>query len=297
MFGSISDNSKKWLYLAILSVIWGSSFILIKKGLIGLSSYQVASLRIIFAASAIFVYSYNSLKKIPKKSWKWILLTAYAGTFFPVYLISYGQTEIESGLASIITTITPINTLIVGIIFFGLTFTKKQLLGLLIGLGGAILLIYEASEADFNLNIYYSFFIYMTTVGYAASVNLIKNYLTEISPEAVTAGIFISISPPALIVLLLSDFSSLNFQDPSILNSIIFVFVLGVFSSAIAQTLFNKFVKIASPLFASAVTYTMPIVAIFWAIIDGETLTLMQFFATAIILVGVYMVNKKKKSN
>ena len=297
MFGSISDNSKKWLYLAILSVIWGSSFILIKKGLIGLSSYQVASLRIIFAASAIFVYSYNSLKKIPKKSWKWILITAYSGTFFPVYLISYGQTEIESGLASIITTITPINTLIVGIIFFGLAFTKKQLLGLLIGLGGAILLIYEASEADFNLNIYYSFFIYMTTVGYAASVNLIKNYLTEISPEAVTAGIFISISPPALIVLLLSDFSSLNFQDPSILNSIIFVFVLGVFSSAIAQTLFNKFVKIASPLFASAVTYTMPIVAIFWAIIDGETLTVMQFFATAIILVGVYMVNKKKKSN
>ena len=78
---------------------------------------------------------------------------------------------------------------------------------------------------------------------------------------------------------------------------IIFVFILGVFSSAVAQTLFNKFVKIASPLFASAVTYTMPIVAIFWAILDGETLTLMQFFATAIILAGVYMVNKKKKSN
>ena len=293
----MSDNSKKWFYLAILSLIWGSSFILIKKGLVGLSSFQVASLRIIFAAIVIFIYSYNSLLKIPKKSWKWILITAYTGTFFPVYLISYGQTEIESGLASIITTITPINTLIVGIIFFGLVYTKKQLLGLLIGLIGAILLIYEASEADINLNIYYSFFIYMTTVGYAASVNLIKNYLTDISPEAVTAGIFISISPPALIVLFLSDFSSLNFADTEVLNSIIFVFILGVFSSAIAQTLFNKFVKIASPLFAAAVTYTMPIIAIFWAILDGETLTIMQFFATAIILIGVYMVNKKKRSN
>ena len=291
----MSDYNKKWFYLAILSLIWGSSFILIKKGLVGLSPYQVASLRIIFAATVIFLYSYNSLKKIPKASWKWILITAYTGTFFPVYFISYGQSEIESGLASIITTITPINTLVVGIIFFGLIFTKKQLLGLLIGLGGAILLIYEASGANFSINIYYSFFIYMTTVGYAASVNLIKNYLTNISPEAVTAGIFISISPPALIVLFLSDFSSLNFHDSQVINSIIFVFVLGVFSSAIAQTLFNKFVKIASPLFASAVTYTMPIVAIFWAILDGETLTLMQFFATAIILVGVYMVNKKKK--
>ena len=291
----MSDYNKKWFYLAILSLIWGSSFILIKKGLVGLTPYQVASLRIIFAATVILLYSYNSLKKIPKASWKWILITAYTGTFFPVYFISYGQSEIESGLASIITTITPINTLVVGIIFFGLIFTKKQLLGLLIGLGGAILLIYEASGAEFSINIYYSFFIYMTTVGYAASVNLIKNYLTNISPEAVTAGIFISISPPALIVLFLSDFSSLNFHESQVINSIIFVFVLGVFSSAIAQTLFNKFVKIASPLFASAVTYTMPIVAIFWAILDGETLTLMQFFATAIILVGVYMVNKKKK--
>ena len=293
----MSDNSKKWFYLAILSLIWGSSFILIKKGLVGLTSSQVASLRIVFAATVIFLYSYNSLKKIPKESWKWILITAYTGTFFPVYLISYGQTEIESGLASIITTITPINTLLVGIIFFGLIYTKKQLLGLFIGLVGAILLIYEASEANFSINIYYSFFIYMTTVGYASSVNLIKNYLTNISPEAVTAGIFISISPPALIVLFLSDFSSLNFQDANVINSIVFVFILGVFSSAIAQTLFNKFVKIASPLFASAVTYTMPIVAIFWAILDGETLTLMQFFATAIILAGVYMVNKRKKSN
>tara|TARA_B100000963_G_C22317768_1_gene532920 strand:- start:266 stop:673 length:408 start_codon:yes stop_codon:yes gene_type:complete len=133
----------------------------------------------------------------------------------------------------------------------------------------------------------------MTTVGYAASVNLIKNHLTNISPEAVTAGIFISITPPAVIVLFLSDFSSLNLANSEVFSSILFVFILGIFGSAIAQTLFNKFVKIASPLFASAVTYTMPIVAILWALIDGESLTLMQFFATAIILAGVYMVNRK----
>ncbi len=293
MIGQISDSKKKWFYLIILSLIWGSSFILIKKSLVGLNSFQVASLRIIFAAIVIFLYSRNALKKIPKQSWKWILITAYSGTFFPVYLISYGQTEIESGLASIITTLTPINTLILGLIFFGLSSTRKQLIGLLIGLGGAILLIYEASETNYNINIYYSIFVYMTTVGYAASVNLIKNYLTNISPEAVTAGIFISITPPAVIVLFLSDFSSLNLANSEVFSSILFVFILGVFGSAIAQTLFNKFVKIASPLFASAVTYTMPIVAILWALIDGESLTLMQFFATAIILAGVYMVNRK----
>ena len=293
----MNDYNKKWFYLAILSLIWGSSFILIKKGLVGLNSVQLASLRMIFAASVIYIYSYNSIKKIPKKSWKWIVITAYLGTFFPVYLISYGQTEIESGLASIITTVTPINTLIIGIIFFSLTFSFKQLLGLFIGLVGAVLLLYEASETNLNSNIYFSFFIYLTTVGYAASVNLIKKYLTNIPPEAVTAGIFLSISPPAIIVLYFSDFTDLNFQDPLILKSIFFVLVLGVFGSAIAQTLFNKFVKISSPIFASAVTYTMPVVAIFWALIDGETLSIMQFFATAIILIGVSLVNKRKQTS
>ena len=293
----MNDYNKKWFYLAILSLIWGSSFILIKKGLVGLNSVQLASLRMIFAASVIYIYSYNSIKKIPKKSWKWIVITAYLGTFFPVYLISYGQTEIESGLASIITTVTPINTLIIGIIFFSLTFSIKQLFGLFIGLVGAVLLLYEASETNLNSNIYFSFFIYLTTVGYAASVNLIKKYLTNIPPEAVTAGIFLSISPPAIIVLYFSDFTDLNFQDPLILKSIFFVLVLGVFGSAIAQTLFNKFVKIASPIFASAVTYTMPVVAIFWALIDGEILSIMQFFATAIILIGVYLVNKRKQTS
>ncbi|RCL69439.1 MAG: permease [Cryomorphaceae bacterium] len=293
----MNDYNKKWFYLAILSLIWGSSFILIKKGLVGLNSVQLASLRMIFAASVIYIYSYNSIKKIPKKSWKWIVITAYLGTFFPVYLISYGQTEIESGLASIITTVTPINTLIIGIIFFSLTFSIKQLLGLFIGLVGAVLLLYEASETNLNSNIYFSFFIYLTTVGYAASVNLIKKYLTNIPPEAVTAGIFLSISPPAIIVLYFSDFTDLNFQDPLILKSIFFVLVLGVLGSAIAQTLFNKFVKISSPIFASAVTYTMPVVAIFWALIDGEILSIMQFFATAIILIGVYLVNKRKQTS
>ena len=293
----MNDNNKKWFYLAILSLIWGSSFILIKKGLVGLNSVQLASLRMIFAASVIYIYSYNSIKKIPKKSWKWIVITAYLGTFFPVYLISYGQTEIESGLASIITTVTPINTLIIGIIFFSLTFSIKQLLGLFIGLVGAVLLLYEASETNLNSNIYFSFFIYLTTVGYAASVNLIKKYLTNIPPEAVTAGIFLSISPPAIIVLYFSDFTELNFQEPLILKSIFYVLVLGVFGSAIAQTLFNKFVKIASPIFASAVTYTMPVVAIFWALIDGETLSIMQFFATVIILIGVFLVNKRKQTS
>ena len=277
----MTNYNKKWILLLILSIIWGSSFILIKKSLVGLTPLQVGSLRIIFTATVISIYSYSSLKEIPNKSWKWIVLTAYVGTFFPVYLVSFGQTEIESGLASIITTLTPINTLIIGIIFFSLTFTIKQVVGLVIAFFGGILLLYNGGVSP-DYNIYFSIFIFFTTVGYGASVNLIKTYLTEIPPSAVTAGIFLSILPPAVLTLFYSDFFTLSFNQTNTYESIIFVFLLALFSSAIAQTLFNKFVKLASPLFASAVTYLMPIVAIFWGVIDGEILTPKQYVASII---------------
>ena len=290
----MNNYNKKWLLLIVLSIIWGSSFILIKKGLAELSPIHLGSLRIIFTTFVIIIFSYNSLIKIKKEKWKWIIITAYIGTFFPVYLVGFGQTQIDSGLASILTTLTPISTLVVGVFFFNLFFTRKQVFGLVIGLIGGFLLLYEGS-LNTDSNIYFAIFIVLTTIGYGTSVNLIKTYLTDIPPAAVTAGIFLSILPPAVIILLFSDFESLNFSNKEVLYSILYVFVLGVFSSAIAQTLFNKFVKIASPLFASAVTYTMPVVAILWAVLDGEELTIKQYFASLVILFGVYLVNQKEK--
>ena len=290
----MNNYNKKWFLLIILSVIWGSSFILIKKGLDQLSPIQLGSLRIIFTSIVIIVFSYKSLIKIKKEKWKWIVITAYVGTFFPVYLVGFGQSEIDSGLASILTTLTPISTLVVGIFFFNLFFTKKQIVGLSIGLIGTFLLLYEGS-LNSEVNIFFAVFIVITTIGYGASVNLIKTHLTDIAPAAVTAGIFLSILPPAILILIFSDFNSLNFSSQDVINSIIYILILSIFSSAIAQTIFNIFVKIASPLFASAVTYTMPVIAILWAVLDGEELTVKQYFASAVILFGVYLVNQREK--
>ena len=219
-------------------------------------------------------------------------MTAYVGTFFPVYLVSFGQTEIESGLASIITTLTPINTLIIGIIFFSLTFTIKQVVGLVVAFFGGILFLYNGGISQLQFTFQFLFF---TTVGYGASVNLIKTYLTNFTFSSYSRN-FSSILPPAVLVLFYSIFV-LKFSQSNIYESIVFVFLLALFSSAIAQTLFNRFVKLASPLFASAVTYLMPIVAIFWGVIDGEVLSLKQYVATIIILSGVYLVNNKQKTN
>ena len=259
-----------------------------------MSPIHLGSLRIIFTSLVIFVFSYKSLITIKKEKWKWIIITAYVGTFFPVYLVGFGQTELDSGLASILTTLTPISTLVVGIFFFNLFFTKKQIVGLSIGLIGTFMLLYEGS-LNSETNIFFAIFIVITTIGYGASVNLIKTHLTDIPPAAVTAGIFLSILPPAVLILIFSDFSSLNFSNNQVISSILYILVLAIFSSAIAQTLFNVFVKIASPLFASSVTYTMPVVAILWAVLDGEELTLIQYFASVIILFGVYLVNQREK--
>ena len=290
----MNNYNKKWFLLIILSVIWGSSFILIKKGLDQLSPIQLGSLRIIFTSIVIILFSYKSLIKIKKEKWKWIAITAYVGTFFPVYLVGFGQSEIDSGLASILTTLTPISTLVIGIFFFNLFFTKKQIVGLSVGLIGTFLLLYEGS-LNSEVNIFFAVFIVITTIGYGTSVNLIKTYLTDIPPAAVTAGIFLSILPPAILILIFSDFKSLNFSNQDVINSIIYILILSIFSSAIAQTIFNIFVKIASPLFASAVTYTMPVIAILWAVLDGEELTVKQYFASAVILFGVYLVNQREK--
>ena len=290
----MNNYNKKWFLLIILSVIWGSSFILIKKGLDQLSPIQLGSLRIIFTSIVIIVFSYKSLIKIKKEKWKWIVITAYVGTFFPVYLVGFGQSEIDSGLASILTTLTPISTLVIGIFFFNLFFTKKQIVGLSIGLIGTFLLLYEGS-LNSEVNIFFAVFIVITTIGYGTSVNLIKTHLTDIPPAAVTAGIFLSILPPAILILIFSDFNSLNFSSQEVINSILYILILSIFSSAIAQTIFNIFVKIASPLFASAVTYTMPVIAILWAVLDGEELTVKQYFASAVILFGVYLVNQREK--
>ena len=172
----MNNYNKKWLLLIVLSIIWGSSFILIKKGLAELSPIHLGSLRIIFTTFVIIIFSYKSLIKIKKEKWKWIIITAYVGTFFPVYLVGFGQTQIDSGLASILTTLTPISTLVVGVFFFNLFFTRKQVLGLVIGLIGGFLLLYEGS-LNTDSNIYFAIFIVLTTIGYGTSVNLIKTPL------------------------------------------------------------------------------------------------------------------------
>jgi drug/metabolite transporter (DMT)-like permease len=291
----MSNNNKKWIYLVILSVIWGSSYILIKKTLIGLTPLQLGSLRVIFTFIVLLIIGFNSLKKIPKDKWKWIFATGYIGSFFPSFCFAFAQTEIDSVVAAILNSLTPLATLIIGVGFYKFIIDSKQIIGVIIGLIGSFFLIYEGSTINPDQNFLFVGFIIVASICYATSVNMLKYHLQDIPATSIALGNFLCILPPAVILLFYSGFMDINIKEsPEVQNALFYIIILSIFGSAFAKILFNKFIQIASPVFASSVTYTLPIVAIMWGFLDGETISLRQFFATAIILVGVFLANKQK---
>lgn len=276
----------------VLALVWGSSFILIKKGLIGLTALQLGSLRIIFAAVFLVLIGFKSLSKIPAHKWKYIALTSLFGTFIPAYLFAIAQTEIDSSVSSILNSLTPLNTLILGALVFGLQFKRNQIFGILIGLLGSSLLILNGAMHHPEQNYYYAILVLIASICYAVNVNLIKKYLHDLSPLSITTGNFMVLFFPAFIILFFSGFFEIV-HDVKVQESIMFIMILGVVGTGIANILFFKLIQMSSPVFATSVTYLIPVVAFCWGLLDNEMLTSVQFFGAFIILIGVYLSSKK----
>ena len=290
----MDNKNLKWIYLLILSFVWGSSYILIKKALIGLSPLQVGSLRTIISTVLLLAIGYSSLKSIPKDKWKWILITGLV-SFIPPFLFAYAQTEIDSALAAILNSLTPLATLLIGVGFYRFKIDSKQISGVIIGLTGSVLLMYQGSVINPDQNLLYVFFIIFASILYALQVNLLKVHLQDVSAVAITVGNFIFIFPLAVVIFFMSDYKQIDISNKDVKVALFCLIILSIVGTVFAKILFNKFVQIASPVFASSVTYILPIVALFWGLLDGEIFTLNQLFATLIILIGVYLANKKSK--
>jgi len=283
----------KWFYLIALSLIWGSSFILIKKALVGLEASQLGSLRIIFSSIFIFLIAWRNIFSIKKIEWKWITISAFLGSFFPAFLFAFAEKEIDSSVASIINSIVPLNTLILGMIIFKIESTKRQIIGVLVGFFGTYLLISSGLKLNPDQNYNYAGLVILCSFLYALNVNIIKKYLQHLSALTITVGHFTAIILPAVLVFLFSDFEFSSLEKDEVKTSIFYVFILALFGTALAKIIFNKLIKISSPVFASSVTYSMLIVSIFWGIVDGEKFSIYQLIATLIIVFGVILTNKK----
>jgi drug/metabolite transporter (DMT)-like permease len=282
----------KWVYLIILALVWGSSFILIKRGLVGLTPLQLGSLRIIFAALFLLLIGFRSLSKIPQHQWKYIALTATLGTFIPAFLFSIAQTQIDSSVSAILNSLTPLNTMILGGLAFGLSFKRSQIFGVIIGLIGTFLLIINGAIHHPEQNYYFAILVIIASICYATNVNLVKKYLSDLSPLSITTGNFLVLLFPSLIVLFFSDFFEVISVD-KVQHSVLYIIVLGVVGTGIANIIFFKIIQISSPVFATSVTYLIPIVAFSWGLLDNEMLTPVQFLGAFIILIGVYLSAKK----
>ena len=290
----MSNDYKKWIYLITLAIIWGSSFILIKKSLIGLTPIQLGALRTFIAGIFVLLIGSSSLKKIKKFQWKYIIVSSLLGTLFPAFFFAFAITGIDSSVASILNSLTSLNALIVGTLFFGVVFKRVQLIGVLIGLAGTIILIMESSSLNPNQNYWYAVFVLTASLGYAFNVNIIKKYLSDIPAMSITAGHFILLIFPVLLILIFSGFFTSVEFTPQTNSSLIYLIILSVVGTGLAKIMFNKLIQISSPVFSTSVAYLIPVVAIIWGFVDGEKVSYLQLLAGIIILAGIYIVNRVK---
>ena len=293
----MSDLHRKWLYLIVLSLIWGTSYILIKKGLQGFNPVQLGAVRIILAAFFLMIIGFRSIRNISKKEWPWIAASAMVGSFFPIFLYAFAQTEIDSSIASILNSMVPLFTIFVGAALFSIPFSKRQLAGVLVGLLGAGLLIVLGTEINPDQNYWYAGLVILATVGYAFNANIIKSKLQDVPPMAIAVGNFMCILPAGLIILPLSGvFDKEVVEGEYFLSSLGYMVVLCILGTCVAKVMFNRLIQISSPVFSVSVTYLIPVVGILWGTLDGELFTTGQLMATILILFGVYLVNRRNRN-
>ncbi len=288
-----------WTILIILALVWGTSFILIKRGLEVYSAGEVGALRILAACVFMLPLSLPKLKKLSSKNLKMLLGIGMLGSFFPAFLFALGQTRLDSGVTGVMNGLTPIFVLLMGATIFKQKFESSKYIGVALAfIGTAILLTAGSSEAGFSGFNYYAIFIVIATMCYGANLNIIKYYLADLNAVVITSVSILLVGPFALAYLMLgTEFTEKISAAPGAYEALGYITLLGVMSTGFALILFNRLVQITTPIFSSMVTYLIPIVALTWGILDGEVLVAGQIAGIAAILIGVFITNRKKLPN
>lgn len=283
---------QSWILLLILSVIWGSSFILIKRGLVYFTPLQVGTLRITFAFLVMLPFALKRIKKVSGDKWKFFAFTGLISNLVPAVLFALAQTKLESSLTGILNALSPLFTLIIAVFMFKFKPNTYQYGGFFLGMAGTIgLSLVNSSGGMGNMNVYV-WLIVLATICYALSLNFIKYFLSDVNSLTITSLSLLIAGPFSIIILLSTDFiGRINFSG-EFLFAIICIAVLGILGTAIALILYTKLIHMNSPLFASSVTYLVPVVAIMWGVWDSEVLFPLHFAGMGLILLGIYFINK-----
>ncbi len=279
---------KAWGLLILLALIWGSSFILIKKGLLGLSSSEVGALRIFTAFVVMAPVALLSLRRVRWDQVKYLIVVGLTGSLVPAFLFAIAQTRTPSSITGVINALTPIFTLLVGVLIYRQKTTLNAITGVLVGFVGAAVLVLSDSGSLTSFN-YYALLIVMATILYAINVNVIKHHMQGLRSLTITSVSLLMVGPFCGAYLYFGTSFFDNLAIPEVRTAALYIFLLGLFGTAIALIIFNKLVQLTDAVFTSSVTYIIPIVAIVWGLFDGEKLIWIHWLGMALILGGVYL--------
>ena len=293
----MNPEKEKWVLLVLLSVIWGSSFILIKKSLEHFNPYEVGALRVLIAGIILLPLAILNIRKFPKKHLKWLILAALTGNFIPMFLFPIAETEVSSSIAGIINSMMPIFVIIVGALLWKFQTTKRQVIGVIISFTGACILAFSGGEGG-EFKLIPILLLLLATLFYAISTTTVKSKLSDVPAKILSAFVFsFVLILPSLIALVFAGFFN-NFEvNSGFWEGLGFVSLLSIFGTGLAMMLNYKLLSVSTPLFASTVTLLMPVVAIIWGLLDGEKLTLMQGFGGVIILAGLIFLRQMPAAN
>lgn len=280
-----------WFIFALLAIIWGSSFILMKEGLKAFTPYQVASLRMLSAGIILLPFAYKAIIRIPKEKIGLVVFSGILGNFIPAYLFCIAETRIDSSLAGILNSLTPMFTILVGVLFFKAQINLVKILGMFIGFVGLSFLLAAGKNMSFQ-NLSYASLVLLATLFYGINVNIVGRYMQQLGSINVASIAFAFLIIPSAVVLYFTGYFNNDFTNPMVFKSLLASSVLGVIGTSIATILFYYLVKQSGMLFGSMVTYGIPVVAVAWGILDGENLSLLQIAFLGLILLGVWIVNR-----
>ena len=293
-----NPKSQSYLLITLLAIIWGSSFILMKRALLVYTPFQIGALRIFVAFLFMFPFIIKYFNTIERKNWKFLAATGFLGNAIPSILFPLAETQISSALAGMINSLTPIFTLIVGLLFFKMKVESNKITGLIIGLFGAVLLVAgQQSGPGLNHVSIFSLYIILSTICYAMSVNILRYKLSKIDSIRITGFALFFSGIPLGIYLFSTDFISRTQTANGSGFSFLCIIILGVLGTAASTIFFNKLIKISGALSATSVTYLIPIVAVMWGLWDHEVLTVYHLIGLLAILLGVYLVNNQNRFN
>ncbi|WP_339717501.1 DMT family transporter [Cyclobacterium amurskyense] len=286
--------------LLLLALVWGSSFILIKKALVVFSPGEVGAFRIVTAALVLLPLGIPKVKLLNRRQMAYLFCIGFLGSFIPAFLFATAQTQLSSSLAGVINALTPLMVMVIGALLFKTKISRQNAIGLVIALMGVCLLVLAGNSGKLDvfsgLNLY-GLLIVLASICYGFNVNIIKFKIKEINPTMITAISLMMVLPIASLYLF--GFTSFSFKLVHVEGAWLaagYITFLGAVGTALALILFNSIVKLVTPVFASSVTYIIPLVAIFWGVLDGETLFPFHYLGIFAVVVGVWIGNRKAKA-